>query len=292
MKTKQGVNCYDWSSMGTGDGWFGQSAIIYLGFVRECLIANYDFIILECTSHFDTRGLSPFEHLYDILVFKFSPTLLGFAASRVRKYMMLIHKQRFRFLQQAADFGHFELFESLFGRIVKLKGIDLCRAPAEDIDDYKKMLARRRGMPECRNSGRMWSSYQVLSGSLRRMVYAHEAANSGRGNGVLCNARQHATYMSGTVHVPALLRNSLLWNVKLRRILLPTEHMEIMGMQMYGTETENCAIAEHVRTLSCKDVRSLTGNGMHTAAIGTIFMYLLSVIEPLGFEAIEDGSEE
>ena len=136
-------------------------------------------------------------------------------------------------------------------------------------------------MPLSRNSGRDWSSYHVMSGSLRRMVRAHEHQNSGRRDGVLCNARQHAKYMSGTENAPALLRNSLLWNLKLKRMLLPAEHMEIMGMQMYDTDGDNCAVAEHVRGLPNKDVRSLTGNGMHTAAIGTIFMYLLSVIEPL-----------
>ena len=66
--------------------------------------------------------------------------------------------------------------------------------------------------------------------------------------------------------------------------MLPSEHMEVMGMQMHAEAVgDNCAIASHVETLSHKDIRSLTGNGMHTAAIGSVFMYLLSVMEPTEF---------
>ena len=212
--------------MGSGDGWFGASAIIYLVFVRECLMAAYDFIILECTAHFDTRGLEPFEHLYHIVVLTFSPTLLGFPASRVRKYMMLLNKKRWRFMLQAEEFGHMKLFEALFGRRVVLNGWQMCRAPTEKVENYLALMAERRGMPPRRASGRPWSSYQVMSGSLRRMVYAQEQEAASRGfTSLMCNVHQRPSYMSGTVNVPALLRNSLIFNCRLRRLMLPSEHM-------------------------------------------------------------------
>ena len=267
--------------MGSGDGWFGKSAIIYLIFIRECLIAKFDFIILECTANFDVRGLSPFQHLYEIVVLTFSPTLLGFPATRLRKYMMLIRRSHFRFLPEAAEYGHYELFEKLFGRTVELKGVDMSRAPDHDVDVYKRAMALQRGMPLVRNSGRAWSSYHVMTASVRRMVRAHEQCVAGRGRDFVCNARQHATCMSATERVPALLRNSLLWNLKLKRFLLPAEHMEIQGLQMYEPDGDDCAVASHVRGLADKHVRSLTGNGMHCAAVGTILMYMLAVIERL-----------
>ena len=277
-KQKHGINCYDWSTMGSGDGWFGQSALIYFCFMREIAIAQWDFIILECTQHFDIRGLEPLAVWYTYADFCFSPTLLGFPCSRVRKYMMLIHKARYKFIQQATDFGHYKLFEMVFGRSVVMKGIDLCRAPAEDLQKRKDELATERRMPLVRASGLPWSWYQVLSASTRRMIRAHEKTVGYKGRAFLCDTRQHAEYIGPTVHVPALLRNSLLWNMKDRRVILPLEWLEVMGLQMFGIN--NCGASEHLRLADSKSVTSMVGNGMHTASVGTIFMYLLSVIEP------------
>ena len=127
--------------MGSEDGWFGKSALIYFCVLRECVIAQWDFMIFECTQHLDHRGLEPLLTWYTSVAFCFSPTLLGFPCTRVRKYMLLIRSTRYKFIDEATEFGHYELFEVIFGRRVVMKGVDLCRATPEDLQNHKNVLA-------------------------------------------------------------------------------------------------------------------------------------------------------
>lgn len=152
-----GVICWDWSTMGICKGWLGKSAIIYLACVREAILFKYSFVLFECTQTFDdVEGLSPFLDHYEAVTLKFSPTMLGLPISRVRKYMVLIRKDTLKWRAGIAEAGHLTMFKKIFGRSIKLHGVDLLRAPTTSINLARDALAVKRAMPP-RRSGKPWS---------------------------------------------------------------------------------------------------------------------------------------
>ena len=275
-----GINCYDWSSMGGADGWMGRSAVIFLCFLREVLLYAYDWLILECTGLFDESGLVPLHPWYKVVTLKFSPTLLGFPCSRIRKYMLLTRHGVLKWRRQILDVGHMQAFKMIFSRRVQLGGVDMARAPAHMVENYKMQLCEARGLPPLRSSGRPWSFFQLMPKSIRVAIEQYEQMASLR-HGVrprlVCNVRQRPSYMDPTDMVPALLRRSLLWSLSARRPLLSEEHVEIMGYSMF--DPRPCAIADVLRSLTDGERRSVCGNGMHVGAIGASLMFLLSGVE-------------
>ena len=83
--------------------------------------------------------------------------------------------------------------------------------------------------------------------------------------------------MEYTPMMPALLRGSILWSMSARRPCHPEEHLEVMGYNMFGPDC--CACASVLSSLSDAQQRSVSGNGMHAAAIGSVLMFLLSGVE-------------
>eukprot|EP00974_Lingulodinium_polyedra_P071459 6913591-Lingulodinium_polyedra.AAC.1 len=64
--------------------------------------------------------------------------------------------------------------------------------------------------------------------------------------------------------------------MRLQRLFHPLEHFEVQGYSVFGSEPERCCFAEGLEPLSDSQLRSVSGNGMHAAAIGLCMMFLLS----------------
>ena len=110
--------------------------------------------------------------------------------------------------------------------------------------------------------------------------------------------------------MPTLLTNtSIIWSQKADRLLLPIEHLAVMGVptlldnrahhMMYGVEK-----LARQGDIDSKQQRFLAGNGMHMIAIGSVLTYTLSVAakvvsyppsivqEPVGDSGKEDDEED
>ena len=101
-----GVNCYDWSSMGSSQKWLGESMPIFMEWARERLLSLEDMIIVECVIGFDSDMLGElFRDSYNLEVLRVSPTLFGEPVERQRKYMILLKKDKLRWLPEVAQYG-------------------------------------------------------------------------------------------------------------------------------------------------------------------------------------------
>ena len=272
-----GATCSDWSSMGGEEGWGGDSALVFLCFLREMRYQNFDFIIIENTALFDESGLEPLLEYYDKVTLKFSPVLLGIPVQRVRKYMILTRRGVLQWRDEVTKLGHMQAFKLVFGRRVMMKGVDMARAPAEMLGAYKQEMCDRRGMTRTRPDNTEMSFFQCSSAAVRNQIIAHEdkvIPAHGKYPPLVCNLRQKPEFVAATEMVPALLQRSLLWNLASRRPFLPSEHLEMMGFNMFGPH--RCSVAAALDALPESQQRSVAGSTMHSAAMGCVFMFLLS----------------
>lgn len=79
--------------------------------------------------------------------------------------------------------------------------------------------------------------------------------------------------MGPSFNVPALLRSSRLWSLKHKRPVMAAEQIELMGYSLF--DKSPCSMAKCLNALPEHTLRSLAGNGMQAAAIGTVLMFLL-----------------
>ena len=283
-----GITCTAWSSMGKEDGWLGPSAIAFVVFIREVLLNSPDCVILENTANFDVAGLAPLQSMYTILVLKFSPTLLGVPATRMRKYMVLIKRCKLQWRPELERFGLQIAFQKLFERKIMIGAVDLLRASKEDVQAYKNTFLQRSHLPALRASGREWSFFQSLPGGMRGMIRNHEACaaqtekaepteQTGR-KALIATIGQSPARNPPRECCPALLRKTKLWSLLDRRLCLPGEHLELMGYNIYGPGA--VSFAEELISMKPQAQVELAGNGMHACAIGSVLLFLLcGVIE-------------
>jgi hypothetical protein len=76
-------------------------------------------------------------------------------------------------------------------------------------------------------------------------------------------ACQTAGWGTTSQTIPVLLQRSRIWSVKLRRLLLPAEHLKVMGMPSFDYMSQRA---------QC----SLAGNAMHSAALTAAILFALS----------------
>ena len=114
---------------------------------------------------------------------------------------------------------------------------------------------------------------------------AHVRKSIGKHPSFLANVAQNPSHHMPTDLAPALLRKSVLWSMPDQRVLLPLEHFEIQGYNIFGAADARCSFAEILTTLSDEDARALAGNGMHLSSTTYALMFLLSctVHTPLAF---------
>ena len=279
-----GVNCYDWSSMGSMKRWLGEGGFPFLCWARERVIASGSehFALVECVSNFDHELMQEiFAEVFSLTLLHFSPTMMGDASERNRKYMVLLAKRTMRW-HPAVVANPQAAFEKIFGRDRVIDCASRLRAPAAEVESYIQSLAQRRGLPAARRTKRQWTCFQVLSPALKAQVKAHEDAYKKSdeyvpGQPALFNLAQRPDYLKtvGGV-VPALLRTSVLWSSHHRRLVLPCEYFEIQGYNVYDADSTQCDFLHILRALSDRKVRQLAGNAMHLRAVGTAIMFILA----------------
>ena len=237
-----GVNCYDWSSMGSSQKWLGESMPIFMEWARERLLSLEDMIIVECVIGFDSDMLGElFRDSYNLEVLRVSPTLFGEPVERQRKYMILLKKDKLRWLPEVAQYGVEHAFCRLFARTMHLSGQEKFRAPEHEIQEHRFDVAAKKQMPKYDARGREWSFFHLATRAIQGNISAHEKALEARiGSDAdrshwIVNLRQKPLFTPAKQFiVPALLRSSKLWLFGLRRWPLPLELLEVQGWNIWG----------------------------------------------------------
>ena len=90
------------------------------------------------------------------------------------------------------------------------------------------------------------------------------------------NITQNAHYMNGIItdYAPALLRSSVLYSLSSGRQLCAVEYLLIQGIRNFPYETINPRTPE-CRRVSRRALKAMAGNGMHSAAVGSMIMFAL-----------------
>lgn len=287
-----GMNCYDWSTMGGKKLWLGDSTKPFMQWLRERILAEEDVIVGECVLGFDHESFFDFlRDAYDLSLLKLSPTLIGEPAERQRKYMILLKRDRLKWLPCIEDYGVEDAFYRIFARRCCMLGQEKFRAPQQELDVYLESAVAKRHLPPHSRSGKDWSFFQVGSESVRASIKEHEAhLQHNYGNSVpaeqwIANLSQRPTHMPATrFFVPALLRGSNLWLMGKRRWQLPGELLEVQGFNIYGspdTPQYECKIADHFKSMPKSQLTSVAGNAMHLGIIGSVWLFILGCTQPV-----------
>ena len=209
------------------------------------------------------------------------PSLFGLPVTRDRKYMVFLSR-RLEWCDAVHTVGVQEAFRKLFARPVVMRGDELLRAPDAAVDDFVRSLAVARGLPPVGPGGVAWSCYLAMSSASKQSVRDHEeslaAAGFAQRAAVLTNIAQRASHMGPVLSgfVPALLRSSLLWSFRKRRLVLPAEHLELQGYNLWGNEDRRSVVAALLPSLRSTSLKSLAGNAMHIQSIGSVLMFVVS----------------
>ena len=159
---------------------------------------------------------------------------------------------------------------------------DPCLEPAApDEDGATACSTVDEKLQECLNNGNI----KFLFSSLQYRVqgYANKAAETGflQKGAAFCNLIQKPNFFSLSDHAPALLRGSVLYDLVSGQEVLPIQHWLTMGAAVPAVAQPDsgvvCPFLEtFFKELTDREARTLAGNAMHVAAIGTFLMFSMA----------------
>ena len=232
-----GISCTDWSSRGLQAGALGKSAEAFLTVMFELRRGCHAIAIFENTPRFNVNHIATcLGDAFTVHSLTFSPTDLGWPCSRHRQYIVCLRAQSFAWIPgQELNRRN---FLCLFGRELKLRGSAFMEVSSkQEVRSHVEQLAARRHLPLRDGSGRRWSMWHMLSANEQRRLEGmrsavqEKAAEVGHDD-VFVYTCQNSAFNSVSVSVPALLRKSKVWSWGKKRLLLPQEHLRVMGVQL------------------------------------------------------------
>ena len=299
-----GFSCVDWSTMGVGLGWLGDSALPFAQWAAERLRSAWlnleDVVICECTPNFDAAHFQALMGCdFHMQVLYVSPNMLGEPVSRNRVYMLLLNKRTRVWSEEVESTSAQEVYDETFFAQVVMPLLEKFRAPQHEVDDQVRRLTVKQNLPNATSSGRKWSFLQVCSAATKASIQEHEAFVDDQIEAlgliqpgeISAEKRRWITNLSQRVQhmppvrdcVPALLRHSTLYVFGRKRQAVPAEHLEIQGWNLFGSLQEaaepndNAQSLEHsLRNLAPGKLRALSGNGMHLHVLGSLILFVLS----------------
>jgi hypothetical protein len=202
----------------------------------------------------------------------FSPSDLGFPATRNRKYIIAIRRSKWVLPE---GFDHGTVFRNTFGRSLACSGSAYLNSTQRaEVKVYSKTLGERVHMAHFDAEGKLLPMYDLLPLSHRRRIDENAAEMKAKGLSLdddwfvyIC---QNSGWGNRSLTVPAILRRSKIWSFSKQRVVLPQEHLKIMGIDLAASLTTEASEG---------DLKSLAGNAMHAAAIASVVLFAFACAE-------------
>jgi hypothetical protein len=231
----------------------------------------------------------------------FSSSHTGVPSDRIRKYSLfnLLATESFVACPQRL----LDLFQQIFFRDCVADASIYMQVPESFTKDHLERKAQKYNVDwmveYCSGSassgedgadiGKFSDDLMQSSFKVRRVAYRLKAALQPGFNEMpvaIVNLVQTAGYMQGRLQTraPALLRGSCLYDLVSDKEVLPIQHWLIQGFPVPGFVDEELSanfpfpslLPGHKDPLHDKEVRTLTGNSMHVAAVGAWVLFAWS----------------
>ena len=285
-----GPSCIDWSVLGNGMQWLGDSMVPFACWVREQILCRPDVIVVENVQPFPAEELELiFAREYTLAAVCLSPDQLGVPCTRHRQYMILFKASRYRLHDAAASDQHQELLLRLFGGRCHLPGMTFWEAPADVVQDEHQRWADRKGLGRRLDEG-SWKSKQLMSSGTRERLRVWEEAlrkseelTSEAKKQCIMNVTQTPERCPFVTKVPALTTHSAMFCVSKQRLLLHHEMLGVQGWPIFVDTPFKC----HFRALLFSDKLShvqwtrMAGNGMNLQCLGAALAFALGFLVPV-----------
>ena len=275
-----GHTCTPWSNAGQRMSWLDPEAIPMLIWLFWVKAKGVHHLLNECSPGFDDAVFDEvFQGLYSSNPVVFSPLDLGLPSSRRRKYTHCMKKSMG---EPSKVWSHKHLRRLAF-RQLQAAGTMYFRAPEHKVQEMCAAMAKKRGLVRAKRI--RYDAAMSVSSRLRRDGYITRAKERGvfrpmiqRGDIIINltqNSRHHRLLKP---YAPSLMRKSSLYSLKLKRGMHPLEHFCVQGFPLWVGDAEveilNSLPIEFLESLKDSQVRSLTGNAMHLAAVGTAILFI------------------
>lgn len=288
-----GVNCQPWSSAGKRLGWLDDRSVPCLILVRSIMAVEPDGVCIECTPAFDFDALaSVLEPKYHGNFTIMSPQDLGIPVARKRMYMWFdrvktlaeTHRCVSEFLQisrrapgagpeqyLSASADEVQQYYQYYRKLLEQEG----RKRKGGSEARSKPVPPRRA--PCPRPGDKLTLRDVLQAGNLHRYHGHRQRIAEHTSPEAChiidvNVTPGWCGTPSSTRVPTLLKSSCLVAVFGRgsdadRLLLPSELPAIHGLELPSSV---------VSRLPARAVRSLLGNSMHVAQVGSFLLYALA----------------
>ena len=270
--------------MGSKQKYADMTCLSFIAWAFAMLCQVPDFIIHESTPDFDVDMLfSLFSALYWIHSYVCGPNDLGLPCRRRRRYTLMVKKGKFMLMVDFDDIG----FGHLFFHTVILQGDKYFCAPDELVKNYMVVIREEKGLPERNARGDPWKWIDLLKAGdrVRLLMHLYKARTSSsymEGRSYLFNARQSWSFSKSlTTLMPTLLtKTSYIYSVHHKRVLIPIEHLGVMGVPFPGQCSD---VEQHYPVVSLikagrftmDEMTHAAGNGMIAKHVGAVILFTL-----------------
>ena len=216
-----GVTCTDYSAMGKRRGQVGPAMVPFWVWSHEVAFFKPEIVLVECTVSIALSSLQLFTAEYHISHRVVTPTDLGFAASRPRRYILLMRKDIFAGVDAPWTLEDpSSEFARRFHRRREFEAKEyFMSSDQEQHDEVILPLAFHRGLPPCGMCGRRWKLVEVVAPGVLESLQEYKEQARRLGEDCTVNLQQTPQFMSAVPHVcPTLLQGSMLYNTTTKKV--------------------------------------------------------------------------
>ena len=238
-----GNTCTPWSHYGSMKGWLDEASLPALAWGYWLSRTLPTFIVNECTPAWPSQsffaGIMPQQ--YRVMTRNVSPTDLGIPSRRPRLYSAAC------LCSSTCELAPLdELFMPALRRSVQMDAGIFFRAPPQVQQDFVKVLLKSHGMVVAGGAELKLQGFSALTFSNRQRLSGYkvlygQACESGQGDGYLCDISQNSYFVRHLHSVmPTLIKASMIYNMKVQRLLCRSEHF--VSMECLSSAT-NCRMS-------------------------------------------------
>jgi hypothetical protein len=296
-----GMTCTPWSASGLREGYANSSEIpnsVYVAerahFAEEGL---EDCFFCECTEHFpvEVKLVGPLASTHEIRWIITGPEFMGWPCKRPRMFGFGMNIKRLVWVGPSGD-SYRDDFAMKFYRMTQLSGDDLFCASEHEVHTFHSKLARAQGHfidPEVIATMSMETLLPYLVSAGYYQIFLEHIRDKDKkeslGGVYIGDIHQHPGIgATAGPDFPVQLQHGLVTsfrdNGRKARIATGLEHIGAHGFHLFPSTTKDYPLSRMLpllQRLPDNDLKSLSGNGMHVAAISTWLFYCLSNVAPV-----------